>query len=113
MYAALHPERRELDVGFSTMKAIWGNRIAPGLLDRYLGRTGYRAQQTSEPELPGRPDNLTEPGQGEHGAHGRFGRRARRHSAQLWLAEHRRFALVASVGAAGLFAARIWGGRER
>jgi NAD(P)-dependent dehydrogenase (short-subunit alcohol dehydrogenase family) len=112
VYAALHPERREVSVGFSTTKAIWGNRIAPGLLDRYLSRTGYRAQQTAEPELPGRPDNLMEPGQGEHGAHGRFDRRARAHSARLWLAEHPLVGLAATTALAGLFAARIWGGRE-
>src|SRR5437879_10736325 len=43
--AALHP-RRELWVGGSTVATILANRVAPGLLDRYLGRTGYDAQQT-------------------------------------------------------------------
>jgi NAD(P)-dependent dehydrogenase (short-subunit alcohol dehydrogenase family) len=108
VYAALHPERRELSVGLSTMKAIWGNRIAPRLLDRYLGRTGYRAQQTDEPEPPARADNLWEPGQGDHGAHGRFDRRARGHSVQAWLAEHRGVVLLAGAGVAGLLAARGW-----
>jgi NAD(P)-dependent dehydrogenase (short-subunit alcohol dehydrogenase family) len=89
VYAVLHPERRELNVGPSTLEAIWGNRLAPGLLDRYLARTGYRSQQTAERERPGRPDNLWRPIPGDHGAHGAFDDRARAHSAQLWLTEHR------------------------
>lgn len=47
-----------------------GNKLAPGLLDRYLGKTGFDSQQTSEPEDPNRPNNLWEPLKGDHGAHG-------------------------------------------
>jgi hypothetical protein len=112
VYAALHPERRELMVGGSTLAAIWGNRIAPGLLDRYLAGTGYRSQQTAEPEQPGRPDNLWSPLPGDHGAHGAFDGRARAHSAQLWLTEHRGLALLAA-GIAGAAAATAWRARER
>jgi len=98
IYAALHPEQRDLTVGLSTARAIWGNRIAPGLLDRYLARTGYRSQQTDVPEPPNRPDNLWEPVPGDHGVHGRFDARARRHSAQLGLAEHRALTLLIGAG---------------
>jgi NAD(P)-dependent dehydrogenase (short-subunit alcohol dehydrogenase family) len=112
VYAALHPERRELMVAGSTLAAIWGNRIAPGLLDRYLARKGYRSQQTAEPEQPGRPDNLWRPLPGEHGAHGGFDGRAQAHSAQLWLTEHRGLALLAA-GIAGAAAATAWRARER
>ena len=28
------------------------NRVVPGLLDRYLARTGYDSQQTSQPAIP-------------------------------------------------------------
>src|SRR5690242_2651519 len=45
VWAAHHP-RRELYVGFSTVKAIIGNNIAPWLGDWYLARVGYAAQQT-------------------------------------------------------------------
>ena len=83
LYAALHPERRELMVGGSTLGASWGNRIAPGLLDRYLAGTGYRSQQTAEPEPPGRPDNLWSPLPGDHGVHGAFDGRARAQRATL------------------------------
>jgi len=110
VYAALHPERRDLTVGLSSMRAIWGNRIAPRLVDRYLARTGYASQQTAEPEPPARADNLWWPVPGDHGTHGRFNARARRHSPQLWLTEHRGLALLIGAGAA---AATAWARRSR
>jgi NAD(P)-dependent dehydrogenase (short-subunit alcohol dehydrogenase family) len=100
VYAALHPGRRDLKVGASTARAIWGNRIAPGLLDRYLAKTGYDSQQTDEPERPDRPDNLWAPLPGDHGAHGPFDASARSRSLQLRFEEHRGLALLAA-GAAG------------
>jgi NAD(P)-dependent dehydrogenase (short-subunit alcohol dehydrogenase family) len=112
VYAALHPGRRDLTVGWSSMKAIWGNRIAPGLLDRYLASSGYRSQQTDEPEPLTRADNLWEPAPGDHGAHGRFDARARRYSPQLWLTEHRSLALLLGAGAVGAAAAWAWGTRK-
>lgn len=38
--AALNPGRREVWVGLPTVITILGNKLAPGLLDRYLARTG-------------------------------------------------------------------------
>src|SRR4051812_25888341 len=77
LQAAEHP-RRELQVGRSTYLAMWGQKVAPGFLDWYLGRTGYTAQQTNEPEDETRPDNLESPldATTDHGAHGRFDDRA-------------------------------------
>jgi len=112
VYAALHPERRDLTVGWPSVKAIWGNRVAPGLLDRYLARSGYGSQQTDEPEPLTRADNLWEPAPGNHGAHGRFDARARRYSPQLWLTEHRSLALLLGAGGAGAAAAWAWGKRK-
>jgi hypothetical protein len=60
----------------------------PGVLDHYLGRTGYRAQQTDEPVSRERKDNLWEPVPGDHGAHGSFDSRAREASAELWTRTH-------------------------
>ena len=107
VYAALHPERRELKVGVATVEAVWGNRMAPALLDRYLAKTGYKAQQTREPESPGRPDNLWKPVERDFGAHGRFDSRAHQVSPQLWTQEHRALALLAA-GAVGVAAAVAW-----
>jgi hypothetical protein len=107
-----HPERRDLTVSGSAVKVTWAERVAPGLIDRYLGRKGYRSQQSGEPEQAGRPDNLWEPVTGDYGAHGRFDRRARGHSPELWLSEHRGLTLLAA-GLAGAAAAAAWRSRRR
>jgi NAD(P)-dependent dehydrogenase (short-subunit alcohol dehydrogenase family) len=100
VWASRHP-RRELYVGWPTVEAIVGNKIAPGLADRYLARTGYDSQQIDEPVPPDRPDNLFEPVPGDFAAHGRFDSRAKPRSVQLWLTKHRRW-LFAGALAAGL-----------
>ena len=41
LYAADHPRRREYWVGSSTAATLAANAVAPGLLDRYLARTGF------------------------------------------------------------------------
>ena len=84
IYYAAHHRRREIYVGWPTVEAIIGNKIAPGVLDHYLGRTGYASQQMSEPEDPNRPDNLWEPVPGDHGAHGVFDNRAQPKSYEVW-----------------------------
>jgi NAD(P)-dependent dehydrogenase (short-subunit alcohol dehydrogenase family) len=87
--------RREVYVGMPTVRAIVGNKMAAGLLDRFLGRIGYSAQQTSEPEDPDRRHNLWAPLPGDHGAHGRFDAIAHATSAQLWFLQHRSVILTA------------------
>jgi len=106
VWAAHHP-RRELYVGWPTVKAIVGNKLVPGVGDWYLARTGYESQQTDEPADPDRPNNLWEPLPGDHGAHGVFDRRATDWSAQLWATTHRGLLALAGVGAAGLLYAKL------
>ncbi|HEX9290225.1 MAG TPA: SDR family oxidoreductase [Anaeromyxobacteraceae bacterium] len=84
---AEHPVR-ELWIAPSTIKAIVGQRLAPGLADRYLARHGFEAQQTTQPVAPGRSDNVDEPLPGDRGAHGQFDGRARSWSAEVWLRTH-------------------------
>jgi short-subunit dehydrogenase len=96
-WAAEH-DRREVWVGGSTWATIVANRVAPGLLDRYLGRTGFDSQQTDESEDRDRPDNLYRAVTGEWGARGRFDERAKDRSAQLWLTTHR---VAVALGVAG------------
>jgi NAD(P)-dependent dehydrogenase (short-subunit alcohol dehydrogenase family) len=91
---AASARRREMSVGAPTVAAIWGNKVASGLFDRYLARTGYDSQQTDEPADPNRPDNLWRPLPGDHGAHGRFGDRTTRTSPLTWANEH-----LAPIGA--------------
>ena len=76
IYFAAHNPRREFYIGLPTVKAIVADKIAPGLLDRYLARTGYDSQQYDGAEDPNRPDNLWQPVPGDHGAHGAFDARA-------------------------------------
>jgi NAD(P)-dependent dehydrogenase (short-subunit alcohol dehydrogenase family) len=102
VWAATH-RRRQLWVGGSTWATLVANKLAPGLLDRYLGRTGYQSQQTGQPRDPDRPANLWAPVGGDHGAHGRFDDRAHPHSPQLWATTHRR-SIAAATGLAGLAA---------
>jgi short-subunit dehydrogenase len=63
---------RELWVGWPSVRAILGNMLAPGLLDRLLAAKGYEGQMASEPIAPGQPDNLFSPVTEGHAAHGRF-----------------------------------------
>jgi len=97
-YLAHHP-RRELWIGRSSIKAILAQKIAPGLLDRYLAATGYSSQQTDEPENPARPDNLFEPAPGAFAAHGRFDERASYRAPVLFATEHKLAAGLLALGA--------------
>lgn len=99
-FAAFH-RRKQIMVGLSTLEAIWGDRLASSLLDRYLGRTGFKGQQDAERIAYNRQDNLWQPVPGDHGAHGRFDAEARSFSLQLLLTMKRNW-LVAGVLAAGL-----------
>lgn len=99
VYWAARHRRREVTVGGSTAVIVQANKLFPGLLDCYLGRSGYDSQQTQEPVDPNRPNNLWEPVPGDHGAHGSFDERAHGSSPQLWLTTHR-WALAAAGAAA-------------
>jgi short-subunit dehydrogenase len=98
--------RREYWVGLPTVGAIVGQRLFPNLLDHYLGRTGYRSQQTPEPADPTRPDNLDEPLPCDLGTHGRFDDRAKSRSGQAWATAHR-VALLTAGASAGIVAAAL------
>ena len=92
LHAADHPHRREYWVGGSTMGTLAANAIAPGVLDRYLARTGYKSQQTNQDRSPDQAENLWNPADGtngkDYGAHGAFDNKAVDRSEQLWLSHH-------------------------
>ncbi|HEY2297744.1 MAG TPA: SDR family oxidoreductase [Jatrophihabitans sp.] len=116
VHAADHPRRREYWVGTSTALTLAANAIAPGLLDRYLARTGFKGQQTDEPEDPNAPANLWEPADDEDGkdfgAHGEFDDHAVNRDPQLWASHHH--GLVALAGGALATGALLLGmGRRR
>jgi short-subunit dehydrogenase len=111
---AAHHRRREVWVGASTLKAIWANKLAPGLLDRYLAATGYESQESSEPVEANRVDNFYNPVAGDHRAHGRFDARSSESSAALWLTTHRLFATAAAaLGMIALGAGMLLRNRSR
>jgi NAD(P)-dependent dehydrogenase (short-subunit alcohol dehydrogenase family) len=120
VHAADHPRRREYWVGGSTAGTLALNAIAPGLLDRYLARTGFSSQQTDQPTSPDQPTNLWRPADAapdghDFGAHGEFDQQAGNRSAQVWASQHHGLLAAAGAGlASGAFALwRLLGGRLR
>ena len=116
LYAADHPHRREYWVGASTMATLAANAIVPGLLDRYLGRTGVKSQQTKHSQEPGAPVNLWEPADGpdeqDFGAHGVFDTTAHTRDPQLW-ASHHHSLLGAAIGGISATAGAVLRARRR
>jgi len=113
VYLAEHP-RRNMWVGISTAYTILGERIAPKLLDLYLGRTGVTAQQ-SEHDLPRWGSNVFEPQDTDidRGAHGAFDDAAHARDPWLWATTHRGPILCGLTGAAGLIIAGVHASRGR
>ncbi len=88
VFAATH-QRRQIYVGAPTFEAIIANKIAPGLMDKYLGKIGYKGQQTAEKKDPNHPNNVWHPLPGDRGPHGAFGKEAHHQSIALWIVMHR------------------------
>lgn len=109
-FAAFHP-RRQTWIGFPTVKAIVANRIAPGLIDRYLATAGYTGQLGSEPAAADAPGNLFEPVPGDYGAHGRFDAQARTESWEVFTSRHRT-TMWATIGLGALYALHRWAKRR-
>ncbi|MGI8459125.1 MAG: SDR family oxidoreductase [Propionibacteriaceae bacterium] len=113
LYAADHPKRREYWVGVSTVGTLVGNKFFPGILDRYLAKTGFASQQTGQPKDPNQPANLFDPADGpdgkDFGAHGAFDDRAKDVAPQLWFSHHHKTLIAAGAAAiagAGVLLAR-------
>ena len=109
-YVADH-YRRQLFIGRSTVIVIQGNKLAPGLGDKYLAKTGFKSQQTGQPADPNAPNNLWQPvdEHQDYGAHGAFDDRAISKSSQLWIDTHRSvLGLVGAGIACAITAAIVW-----
>ena len=98
VFLAEHP-RRNMWVGASTAATILGERLAPKLLDLYLGRTGISGQQT-DTDAPRLAPNLEQPSDDntDQGAHGPFDNKAHSFDPVLWMSLHRR-AILSGLGA--------------
>lgn len=107
--------RREVWLGWPTVKAIVGNRVVPWYGDRYLGRNGVESQQTDRPRDPDRPSNLWEPVDDERdfGAHGEFDDRAKASTSQFWASRHKHLLALGGAVLAGAAAASLAMGRGR
>jgi NAD(P)-dependent dehydrogenase (short-subunit alcohol dehydrogenase family) len=99
VHHAAHHKRRQIYVGYPTVMNIFGERVAPWVLDRYLAKVGYTKQMTDQPLDPEGHDNLFQPVDEDRGAHGPFDDQAHSFSPQYELAK-RRGLVLAGVGAA-------------
>jgi short-subunit dehydrogenase len=102
---------RELYVGYPTVKAIEGNKIAPEYIDNYLARKGFSGQQTDEPDDKDRKNNLWKPVPGDHGPHGDFNKKAWNICPQAWISTHKEVVAI-GAGAALAFVLGIWIGKK-
>jgi NAD(P)-dependent dehydrogenase (short-subunit alcohol dehydrogenase family) len=104
---ATHP-RREYWVGTPTVMAILGQKIIPGLLDRYLGKTGYKSQQiANEPKDPDAPDNLYNYVPGRHSARGKFADRSTMTSIEVSIILNRNLFAVGAAAACAVAGAAM------
>ena len=103
IYYAAHHRRREMFVGWPTLKTVLGNRLLPGYVDRALANTGYEGQQYDGLVEPGRQDNLWAPVPRDFGAHGDFDQGAKSLSWLLWVDMHQKI-IATGVSAMTLLA---------
>lgn len=101
---------REMLVGTPTMKAVWAQKFFPGLLDRYLGKTGWDSQFVDEPNEQNGHDILFETLPGDPGAHGPYRDREQGPDLQMRLRPHAR-SLAAAVGVGWVLAISAVGRR--
>jgi hypothetical protein len=107
-------------VGGSTAGTLAANALVPGLLDRYLARTGFDSQQTEHERPAHQRANLWQPADGtdgeDYGAHGMFDDRAHKRSVQLWASQHHGLLTGTALGAvtavAGVASQRLRSGRR-
>ncbi len=109
IYWAAHHGRRDITVGWSSLRAILADKFAPRLLDHVAARSGWDGQLTDQPEDGNRPNNLFTPVPGDWAARGTFSGRAKKRSPQTWLNLHRNwiFGGLALLAGGGLAARRL------
>jgi short-subunit dehydrogenase len=101
IHHAAHHKRRQIYVGIPTVMNIFGERVAPWLLDRYVAKSGFNSQMTESDLDPSGHDNLFAPVDEDRGAHGPFDEQAHGVSPQYELSK-RRGQVLAGLGAAAL-----------
>ena len=94
---------REMLIGLPTVQAVWGQKLAPALLDRYLARNGFESQMGVERNDQRGRDILFAPLPGDPGAHGPYRERERGADLQMRLRPHAK-AIAAAMGLVSLAA---------
>lgn len=112
IYWAAHSDRRDVEVAWSTKKAMWGGWFAPGFVDRYLASKGYSGQETGKPLDPHQPNNLYEPVPGDFGVRGPFTDRSSKHSFEFWFSKNRNWIAIGLGALAAVLIAGL-GQRDR
>ena len=98
VYAAEHAPR-EMLLGQPVVKAVWGQKLIPGLLDRYLARSGWDSQFVDRPNTQAGRDILFETLPGDPGAHGPYSSTERGPDLQMRLRRHPAAVAMAGVAA--------------
>jgi short-subunit dehydrogenase len=104
VFAAEHPERKKILLGYPTVQATVGEKIIPGALDHYLAHAAWEGSQLPEPANHDKPDNFWRPLPGDHGSHGPFDQQAWKNSPELFVTKHRG-AFLAGLAGVGVAAA--------
>jgi short-subunit dehydrogenase len=107
VWTAQNPQR-EVWVGFPTWKAILGNKLLPGFLDRYVAGKAWEGQFTGTRSDPHSRDNLFETVDELHSEHGPFGDRTIKSKPALWHVKNQNFWINGAAFAA-LIAAFLFG----
>lgn len=98
---AIDENAREILVGQSVLKLVFGDMILPAFIDRKLARDGAEMQKSDRPEPGGRPDNLFDPVDHPPNADGSFSDRA---SNSAYITDGDKFRKMLFIGgAAALF----------
>jgi NAD(P)-dependent dehydrogenase (short-subunit alcohol dehydrogenase family) len=85
VYWAAHQHHREVFVGWPTVRAIWAQRLVPGLADHLSARLAWDGQMYDGAPDPNQPYDLYEPVPGRQSAHGAFDASARNSSWEVEL----------------------------
>jgi short-subunit dehydrogenase len=93
--------RPEYWLSRTVAELIVGNMLMPRAIARYLARTGFSGQQTSDRISPARPDNLFAPVHEYHRTRGSFGKKAKTWAAVME-ADRARLGIVLAGTAAAL-----------
>ncbi|GAC1315032.1 MAG: SDR family oxidoreductase [Chloroflexota bacterium] len=102
VYWAAHQRHREVFVGSPTVRAIWAQRIIPGVLDHLAAKMGWEGQLCDATLDPDQAIDLYAPVPGHQGAHGGFNDRAKNRSWSLELTRRASLLATGVSGAAGM-----------